>query len=149
MSEGKRDGIVCLEELDTLEDLEEVDDEDQQFIVPEMLSDTLHKDKVKIISNVTVPPNRREADGAQQNRLVQLDASSEAEALNNVATGLATSLNLVDIVVLDDNQQYILQQDGGSERKFIIPELGHGQSFSGQVISTQDNTVIQQGKCIL
>ncbi|CAH1112970.1 unnamed protein product [Psylliodes chrysocephalus] len=145
LSEGKRDGIVCLEELDTLEDLEEVDDEDQQFIVPEMLSDTLHKDKVKIISNVTVPPNRREADGAQQNRLVQLDASSEAEALNNVATGLATSLNLVDIVVLDDNQQYILQQDGGSERKFIIPELGHGQSFSGQVISTQDNTVIQQG----
>ncbi|CAH1119003.1 unnamed protein product [Phaedon cochleariae] len=148
LREGKRDGIVCLDELDSMEDLDEEQEETgkDEYIVPEILPGiTTQKDKVKIISNVKVPPNRQKADSTQSTQVIQLDPSSEAESLNNVASGIATSLGLVDIVVLDENQQYILQQDAQGEGEFIIPDLGTGQSFARQVITTQHNTVIQQG----
>ncbi|XP_074033378.1 centrosome-associated zinc finger protein CP190 isoform X3 [Leptinotarsa decemlineata] len=150
LKEAKRDGIVCLEENDSIEHLEEAKDEEQpstdEYIVPEILPDSgIHKDKVKIISNVKVPPNRQSADNVQQTKVIPLEASSEAESLNNVASGIATSLGLVDIVVLDENQQYILQDGQHEQTEFIIPELSSGQSFAGQVITTQHNSSIPQG----
>nr|XP_023017907.1 centrosome-associated zinc finger protein CP190 [Leptinotarsa decemlineata] len=150
LKEAKRDGIVCLEENDRIEHLEEAKDEEQpstdEYIVPEILPDSgIHKDKVKIISNVKVPPNRQSADNVQQTKVIPLEASSEAESLNNVASGIATSLGLVDIVVLDENQQYILQDGQHEQTEFIIPELSSGQSFAGQVITTQHNSSIPQG----
>lgn len=149
--EAKRDGIVCLDELETIEDLEDDENEDDEeageYIISENINENMmQKDKVKIISNVKVSHNQQNVHTSQQSQLVPIGSSSEAEALNNVVSGMGTSLNLVDIVVLDENQQYILQQDGQNEQaEFIIPDLAHGQSFSGQVITTQDNTVIQQG----
>lgn len=71
--------------------------------------------------------------------------TSEADSLNNVTGSIATSLGLVDIVVLDDNQQYILQENQ-EQTEFILPELSSGEShFGAQVITTQHNTVIPQG----
>ncbi|XP_057655299.1 centrosome-associated zinc finger protein CP190 isoform X2 [Diorhabda carinulata] len=149
ITEAKRDGIVCLDEVENLEDLEDDEDDDDEtgeYIIRENINENMiQKDKVKIISNVKVSHNQQNAHDGQQTQLVPIETSSEAEALNNVVSGIGTGLNLVDIVVLDENQQYILQQDSQNEQaEFIIPDLAHGQPFSGQVITTQDNTVIQQ-----
>ncbi|KAG5875823.1 hypothetical protein JTB14_008137 [Gonioctena quinquepunctata] len=149
LKEGKRDGIVCLDELDSIDDMandkEEEQESENEYVTPEMQGSGMQKDKVKIISNVKVPPNQQSSDGAQQSQTISLEASSEAESLNNVASGIATSLGLVDIVVLDDNQQYILQDGQHEQTEFIIPELSSGQQFARQVITTQHNTVIPQG----
>lgn len=60
--------------------------------------------------------------------------------MSNVASGIATSLGLVDIVVLDDNQQYILhsndqqlvsqQELQGGQQEFILPELATAHQYS-------------------
>ncbi|KAJ8961952.1 hypothetical protein NQ314_005854 [Rhamnusium bicolor] len=152
LKEAKRDGIVSLDELDDVEEADEDEDEDQEseeeYIVPEMMPDTaLQKDKVKIISNVKVPI-RADQQTNDSEQSVTLEPSSEAEALTNVASGIATSLGLVDIVVLDENQQYILQQQESQEGQpeYILPELTTGGNpFSGQVITTQHSTVLPQG----
>lgn len=71
--------------------------------------------------------------------------TSEGDSLNNVTGSIATSLGLVDIVVLDENQQYILQ-DNQEQTEFILPELSTGEShFGAQVITTQHSSVIPQG----
>lgn len=106
---------------------------------------------MKIISNVKVPA-RSEPSSANIQQTTHLDGSSEAEALNNVASGIATSLGLVDIVVLDDNQQYILQQqeDHTGQPEFIIPELTTGENhFAGQVITTQHSAVLPQSMILI
>lgn len=105
---------------------------------------------MKIISNVKVPA-RSEQNNTNVQQTTHLESSSEAEALSNVASGIATSLGLVDIVVLDDNQQYILQQqeDHAGQPEFIIPDLTTADNhFAGQVITTQHSAVLPQGtKC--
>lgn len=137
MKEAKRDGIVILDEMDDTEN----DIEEEETVI--------QKDKVKIISNVKVPA--RSEQNSANIQATQLETSSEAEALSNVASGIATSLGLVDIVVLDDNQQYILQQqeDHTGQPEFIIPDLTTAENhFAGQVITTQHSAVLPQGtKC--
>ncbi|CAG9857961.1 unnamed protein product [Phyllotreta striolata] len=120
-NESKRDGIAGLDELDSMEDSIEYPHE--MDISDIMLSDVLKKEKVNVISNVPVNSEVLEGDG--ENR-------GESEGIEGITGGL----NLVDIVVLDDNRQYILPGMGGHA----------GQSFAGQVISAhaQDNTVIHQ-----
>lgn len=72
-------------------------------------------EQIKILSNVKLPTVIEQPgdDGELlQNQAFKLEPSSEAEALSNVASGIATSLGLVDVVVLDDNQQYIISSNG-------------------------------------
>lgn len=71
---------------------------------------------------------------------------TSSETLNDVTGSIATNLGLVDIVVLDENQQYILQENQTEQTEFILPELSSGESpFSGQVITTQHSTILPQG----
>lgn len=99
--------------------------------------------QVKIISNVKVPNRQTTTDNQE---LVPLVQTTEAESLNNVTGSIATSLGLVDIVVLDENQQYILQQDGQEQTEFILPDLSTTDShFGAQVITTQHSNVLPQG----
>uniref|UniRef100_A0A182M369 BTB domain-containing protein n=1 Tax=Anopheles culicifacies TaxID=139723 RepID=A0A182M369_9DIPT len=57
--------------------------------------------KIKILSNITLPPAKGTSGTTRQ---ITLEPSSEAEALSNVASGIATSLTLVgdNGVVIDD-----------------------------------------------
>lgn len=74
-----------------------------------------------------------------------LEPSSEAEALSNVASGIATSLGLVDIVVLNDNQQYILQSNEhqlqNNQPEFILPELNTQQFTQNQTLTTNQTEI--------
>lgn len=87
-----------------------------------------------------------------------MEPSSEAEALSNVASGIATSLGLVDIVVLDDNQQYILQSGDqqlvtqqaleNTTSEYLLPDLSEAHSFNpsqniNEVISADHNVIAQ------
>ncbi|XP_049820094.1 centrosome-associated zinc finger protein CP190 isoform X3 [Aethina tumida] len=144
LAEARRDGLVIIDDDDHDEEVNEQPEEEQEalledFMVPSQMMRHQSTEKVNIISNVKVPANQ------------QQEPSSEAEALNNVATGIATSLGLVDIVVLDDNQQYILQQqqaqttNTGQPEEFILPDLsGGGHGFTEQVITTQHSGVLPQ-----
>lgn len=106
--------------------------EEDEYITPELIHETKSKEKFKILQNVKVPMVAQEQQQQDQSsqQTVALEPSSEAEALSNVATGIATSLGLVDIVVLNENQQYILQSNEqlqNSQSEFILPELGPAQ----------------------
>lgn len=71
--------------------------------------------------------------------------TTQANSLNNVTGSIATSLGLVDIVVLDENQQYILQENQ-DQTEFILPEIATGDThFGAQVITTQHSNVLPQG----
>lgn len=141
--EAKRDGIVSIDEI---EDTEEADDstqeqevrEEDKYITPQIIQEK-STEKIKVLSDVKVPIiNQCQEQTITQN--IALEPSSEAEALSNVASGIATSLGLVDIVVLDDNQQYILhsndqqlvsqQELQGGQQEYILPELGAAHSYS-------------------
>jgi hypothetical protein len=99
---------------------------------------------VNILSNVKVQDRQEHHIRHQE---LALEPSSEAEALNNVATGIATSLGLVDIVVLNDNQQLFLQpnqqnfsNDQSEQPEFILPELTGRESYTqnqNEVITTE------------
>lgn len=85
---------------------------------------------------------------------VPLMPSSESEAMNNVATGIATSINVTDrniandVIVIDGNQElilqgsqaaYILNQDGSySLQEYIVPEIMNdtGQVFTTTLVSS-------------
>lgn len=112
-NEAKKDGVVSIDDTDEILDNQDEIEEDE-YIVPDILEEP-YKEKVKIISDVKVASSELSREETTEAPRPAVSESSEAEALNNVATGIATSLGLVDIVVLDDNQQYILQQHGGGE----------------------------------
>ncbi|XP_044261729.1 centrosome-associated zinc finger protein CP190 [Tribolium madens] len=133
-NEAMRDGIVSIEEGEDVEDDDEEESKDE-YILPEIISDpTETPKKVNILSNVKVQERH------QSHQQLTLEPSSEAEALNNVATGIATSLGLVDIVVINENQQLFIQPDqqGFNEQteqpEFILPELTQNQN---EVITSQ------------
>ncbi|KAF5283555.1 hypothetical protein FQA39_LY17301 [Lamprigera yunnana] len=153
--EACRDGIVNMEdENEDVEYNEELKDsqeymESEEF-VDEMKDDK--KDKIKILSDVKLSSMdlpQTNTDSLDQHNLA-LEPSSEAEALNNVASGIATSLGLVDVVVLDENQQYILHTDNqqsisSGESQFILPDLQDTRAFTTtqQVITSEQNVITQ------
>lgn len=101
---ARQDGVI-----DFSDDDHEFDEHDKY--IP---NDPSGGEKIKILSDIKLPSSSKGAahtfiPGTQ---IVSLEPSSEAEALSNVASGIATSLALVDnSVVLDDNHfhtgQYI------------------------------------------
>uniref|UniRef100_A0A182P9R6 BTB domain-containing protein n=1 Tax=Anopheles epiroticus TaxID=199890 RepID=A0A182P9R6_9DIPT len=99
--------------------------------------------KIKILSNITLPPAKT-AGGTV--RHITLEPSSEAEALSNVASGIATSLTLVgDNGVVIDDPNY--------QNQFIEAELAsvHGENASSEAgvdtgmpkLVTADGTELQ------
>lgn len=86
--------------------------------------------------------------------------SSESEAMNNVATGIATSINLTDrnisndVIVIDGHPElilqgsqatYVLNQDGSySLQEYIVPEIMNdtGQVFTTALVSSAQPTSI-------
>uniref|UniRef100_A0A1B6ED78 BTB domain-containing protein n=1 Tax=Clastoptera arizonana TaxID=38151 RepID=A0A1B6ED78_9HEMI len=75
--------------------------------------------------------------------------SSESESMNNVASGIATSINITDtanmvneqtVILLDENSEFILQStpmvltQEGACQEYIVPEIM--TSDSGQVFTT-------------
>lgn len=130
---------ICL--LSESEETKQQIREEDEYITPELIHETKTKEKFKILQNVKVPlvtqdlHHHSEEPPADQ-QTVTLEPSSEAEALSNVASGIATSLGLVDIVVLNDNQQFILQpneQLQNSQSEFILPELDSSQFTTADV----------------
>ncbi|CAH1973010.1 unnamed protein product [Acanthoscelides obtectus] len=135
LKEAKRDGIVLnltdLEQMENLNDINDSEEEEGEYITPDNID---QKDKVKIISNVKVPSQPQDHKQQIAHVVPPLEPSSEAEALNNVASGIATSLGLVDIVVLDDKGQYVLGNREDSATEYVLPDLttGTAQNFVGQ-----------------
>uniref|UniRef100_A0A1B6FIY5 BTB domain-containing protein n=1 Tax=Cuerna arida TaxID=1464854 RepID=A0A1B6FIY5_9HEMI len=91
---------------------------------------------------------------------VSLMPSSESEALNNVASGIATSINIADknmsndVIVIDGHSEiflrgtpaaYVLNQDGSySVQEYIVPEImaDSGQVYTTALVSTAPTTGI-------
>ncbi|XP_066140856.1 centrosome-associated zinc finger protein Cp190 isoform X1 [Euwallacea fornicatus] len=146
MKEARRDGVTSLdavmdiqnevpeeENLAEEEREEEVSQEIEQIapdaVVNSKQQERVKKDRVKIISNVKVArteenvseENINANEGAQFQQ--EPEAVTTAATLSNIGGSIATNLGLVDIVVLDDNQQYILQQPQGQtgNAEFILP----------------------------
>lgn len=75
--------------------------------------------QVKIISDVTVPVSK--------SKPIESETIDQTKSHVSVPTSIATSLGLLDIVVLDDNQQFILhnqsQQTGNNQAEYILPQI--------------------------
>lgn len=130
--DARRDGIVSLDEME--EDQMELIENEQHLIKHDLQYAPAEKrEKVKILQDVKLPSN---VDALEESsNTLTLEPSSESESLSNVASGIATSLSLVDVVVLDENQQYILHTDSqegitSGEPEYILPEIQDEQSFT-------------------
>lgn len=160
--EARRDGIVSIDEIEDTDGTEDSTEEQQvreedKYITPEIIHERT-KEKVKVLSDVKVSLIHQPQQQTIEQEVI-LEPSSEAEALSNVASGIATSLGLVDIVVLDDNQQYILhsndqqlapqQELQGNQQEYILPDLTSTHTYSeGQEViehnDIEEHNVITQ-----
>lgn len=117
--EGRRDGIVAIDE----QDLEEVTlSEDAEKTKAKPGKDaSLDASKIKILSNVKVSSGGAKTNNKETTKKQPLKAEADAE----IAT--SPNLGLVDIVVLDDNQQYILShsnsQESAESTEYILPQM--------------------------
>ncbi|XP_053672051.1 centrosome-associated zinc finger protein CP190 [Anopheles nili] len=89
--------------------------------------------KIKILSNITLPPTKGSSSAAV--RQITLEPSSEAEALSNVASGIATSLGLVE-------DPGVMIDDPNFQSQFIEAELAsvHGENASSVTQGTSGST---------
>ncbi|XP_076260439.1 centrosome-associated zinc finger protein CP190 isoform X2 [Rhynchophorus ferrugineus] len=145
IKEANRDGITSLNEKMDFVDSESPSQEEvpaKDVPIPASLEKPdekqvpHQKERVKILSNVKV---REEGDTSSVHNIPQpptpdanqIAVTTAATGLSNIGGSLATNLGLVDIVVLDDNQPYILQQPQGQpgNTEFILPELGTNEGI--------------------
>lgn len=93
-------------------DDEEILDDSNQY-VPNNETSPSGSNKIKILSNIELPVHTISSVAAQD---INLEPSSEAEALSNVATGIATSLGVLDssedLQYIDAEMNATEQQDG-------------------------------------
>lgn len=133
--EGCRDGIVGIDELEADEVVEE-DLEKAKLVAPKKEVDS---SKVKILSNVKIGSTKsgQTSKGSSEQKVVPVQKPSQSIKMS-AETDVAASLGLVDIVVLDDNQQYILQstpQDPPTE--YILPDMPSNFTTQGNTSVTQ------------
>ncbi|KAF5301604.1 hypothetical protein FQR65_LT08909 [Abscondita terminalis] len=136
--EARKDGIVNIDD-EVEEDDDDCDDEEEDE--EDLTGDHEFNDNNEYASQLM--------KGEKKDK-IKYYPISEAEALNNVASGIATSLGLVDVVVLDENQQYILHTDNQqaistSESEFILPDIQDSRSYTtAQQVMTSEQTVMTQ-----
>lgn len=170
--EAIRDGITSLDEKMDFEDMEQELSQPAQEPVKEPEAVAVQvadipikkeeksivpqpKERVKILSNVKVSKpeethiaDTETIDNAAVTQADQIAVTTATTALSNIGGSLATNLGLVDIVVLDDNQPYILQQPQGQPgNEFILPELGANDGIlqaaaAGSDINSTDELVM-------
>lgn len=152
--EARRDGIVSIDEKDEIEDDQYEEDVDE-YMLPK---DDDQKEKIKILSEIEIPATSRELT----NQIVEQSSSTgrvstTTGGIENVSGGITTSLGLVDIVVLDENQQYILHNDqqlvtqqtlANEQQEYIIPEMAEQHTFTqaqniNEVITSEHNVITQ------
>ncbi|XP_060527303.1 centrosome-associated zinc finger protein CP190 isoform X2 [Cylas formicarius] len=152
LKEAANDGIISLHEsLDV--DVQGADKNDREAEESGGVdAQAQHKDKVKIISNVKVA-ERAQAGEEEEEEEEEAEAEEAAattapkgqtENAENAAAAappissvdvpqsIASNLaGLVDIVVLDENQQYILQQPPTEtgQPEYILPELASNEAL--------------------
>lgn len=107
--------------------------------------------KIEIISNIEIPsagPIKFEVDGA-----IISQPSSEAEGLTSVASGIATSLGLVDNTGIEDDQYNIEQQlaqvhgeydDGKKENSAMLTKLVAEDGTELELTAAQKEEILQQ-----
>lgn len=95
------DGVMDFEDDEMLDD----------SYVPNDESTSSGSNKIKILSNIELPVHSVESSVESQD--ISLEPSSEAEALSNVATGIATSLGVLDT---SDDLQYIDSEINATEQ---------------------------------
>lgn len=94
---------------DGVMDFDEEDDEDQDKYVPNNeQAGSSNENKIKIISNIALPSissigNASTSAASHHQQNMNLEPSSEAEGLSNVASGIATSLGVLDA---DSHDEY-------------------------------------------
>ncbi|KAL1505331.1 hypothetical protein ABEB36_004922 [Hypothenemus hampei] len=164
--EARRDGISSLDEIMDVqeEELEEnsvensqIDHEENQKESHNQEKQPSGKEQIKIISNVKATARLKNHNESKKDLTeissdsVTVSGGASATNLSNIGSSLATNLGLVDIVVLDDNHQYILQQpqDQTGNTEFILPpELAGSEGIlqaaaaSGELNSTDELVMV-------
>ena len=113
---AKQDGVIDFS-----------DDEDEEYVPSEKYVPNMDMgSKIKILSNVSITPKSLPftLDGN-----VQLEPSSEAEGLNNLSSGIATSLGLVD-------QTPIVEEYDDLSTSYLEDQLAH---VHGEYVSKEDD----------
>lgn len=107
------------------------------------------KKKIEILSNIEIPAS--EVLQLVEGTPIVSQPSSEAEALTNVASGIATSIALVDNVVMDDQyniEQQLAQVHGEFEEpkksEGIITRLVAEDGTELQLTAAQKEEILQQ-----
>lgn len=133
--------------------LDFTDEEDEEY-VPNVVDSSNDSSKIKILSNVSLAPNSILDLG--DSTLMAQQPSSEAEALTNVAAGIATSLRLITDSGVDsyDNNfiedqlaevhgEYIKKEDlsAGSD---VITKLITADGTELQLTQSQKDEILQQ-----
>lgn len=135
--EGSRDGIVGIDEMEA----DEVIGEDLEKAKLVSLKKEDESSKVKILSNVKVSTGKtiQPTKSNEQKVVTPVQKPSQSNQIKLTSeTDVAASLGLVDIVVLDDNQQYILQSNPQeASPEYILPDMPSN-------FTTQGNTSITQ-----
>lgn len=158
--EARRDGIVSIDEKDEVEE-DQLEEDTEEYIIPK---DEDQKEKIKILSDIKVAATTGESvsqttiePGATTTAERHERVATTTSGIQNVTGGIATSLGLVDIVVLDENQQYILHNDqqlvtqqtlANEQREYIIPEMTEQHTFAqaqniNEVITSEHNVITQ------
>ncbi|XP_059620333.1 centrosome-associated zinc finger protein CP190 [Phlebotomus argentipes] len=114
---ARQDGI--LDDSDAEQEMEQYEDEADKYVpnVEESELAETSDQKIKILSNISLPstksipfvldPSAQHVNQIQGKAAAKLEPSSEAEALSNVASGIATSLGLVEgSVVIGEAHQF-------------------------------------------
>ncbi|GJQ72674.1 putative metal ion binding protein [Trypoxylus dichotomus] len=157
--EARRDGIVSIDEKDEVDE-DQLEEEVEEYLLP---IEEKQKEKFKMLTDSKVAPVSAEStnQAAEGTSATTTGAhervTTTGSSIEHVTGGIATSLGLVDIVVLDENQQYILHNDqqlvtqqtlANEQREYIIPEMAEQHSFTqtqniNEVITSEHNVITQ------
>lgn len=146
---AREDGV-----MDT--DDEDLEDEDEYLPNLQSIASVSDNNKIQVLSNITLPSkgvsyvldSNSQAissigGSSSSESVTKLEPSSEAEGLNNVATGIATSLGMLDT---EDTEH--LEEEGASSQDesnisaYLEDEMAsvHGEMLKGKV--TEEEVVV-------
>lgn len=154
---AREDGVMDTDD----EDLE--DEEEDGYLVNLQSASSLKKDsgKIQVLSNITLPskgvsyaidspaissivgPSSSSTTTTTQNTC-KLEPSSEAEGLNNVATGIATSLGMLDTEHLDE--EAMSSQDESNISAYLEDEMASVHGEKGKEVAEEEQPMDEGGE---